>query len=926
MQVWVGESPVQGKWIPVIGQIERDRNSWRLAMSLSDNPDLKQGVRKLRWIMPASSSSARVKRLTAFTHSRWSTTSLRLQLEKPVLGKAADIELYNGAFIGTGSSLHSKWNLSSPLSVKLKYSRPRVGEANRTVLRLRLPSGDLAVAVDDVLDNGSVYVRDAGLYIASEPVEVSLAGYLKRIADKKTVLERVREMPDQTFAQAMARTHNPVQKNGPMILSLACDNHKFISHRDGAVQFSTDPEDADRYVSYPEDYKGMLQPRFGSGKNEDLTRSLYGGWLPVPVISVDEGGVVYTERAYAAPYGEAGPAMPDFLNRRSLCVAEFTVQNNSSQAEEASLVLGFAVPDQNASLRQEANGIVVERDGRPLACLDTSGRGPLHVEAQGGALTLKGTLPAGSSAGCVVYIPAWRMKAEETAGFGNAPALLAGTETYWKSILARATQIEVPDQQIANVIRASQVHCLLAARNEGNGKHVAPWIGGMAYGPLESESNSIIRGMDLLGHHDFARRSLEYFISRYNKEGFLTTGYTLMGTGWHLWTLGEHYQLTQDDRWMKQVAPEVDRVCNWVAAQREKTKKLDAGGAKVPEYGLMPPGVMADWNAFAYYFCLNGYYYAGLNAAAHALASIGYPGAGGLVKNAADFRSEILRAYKWTQAQTPILPLADGTWIPAYPSQIHVPGKTGDFFPGEDGNRSWCYDIELGAHQLVPQGVLDPKSKDVTQMVDNMEDIQFLSDGWFDYPAERSQKDWFDLGGFSKVQPYYCRNAEIYAMRDDVKPFVRTYFNTLAAMLNPENLSLWEHFKNTGAWNKTHETGYFLQQTRFMLLMEHGNELWLAPLITNNWLKDGMTVSVKNAPSRFGNVSYKIISHASKGYIEAEIEAPETPSAVVVRLRHPEGKPMKEVKINGVAKGFDVDGDTIRFRPAAGTVTVRAEY
>ena len=70
--------------------------------------------------------------------------------------------------------------------------------------------------------------------------------------------------------------------------------------------------------------------------------------------------------------------------------------------------------------------------------------------------------------------------------------------------------------------------------------------------------------------------------------------------------------------------------------------------------------------------------------------------------------------------------------------------------------------------------------------------------------------------------------GEVYALRDDVKPFVRSYFNTIAAMLNPEVLSFWEHFNHSGAWDKTHETGYFLHQTRTMLVTERGDQLWLA--------------------------------------------------------------------------------------------------
>ena len=51
----------------------------------------------------------------------------------------------------------------------------------------------------------------------------------------------------------------------------------------------------------------------------------------------------------------------------------------------------------------------------------------------------------------------------------------------------------------------------------------------------------------------------------------------------------------------------------------------------------MPPGVMADWDVLAFYFCLNGYFCAGLDAAGKALADIGAPEAGAFVKDAESF-------------------------------------------------------------------------------------------------------------------------------------------------------------------------------------------------------------------------------------------------------------------------------------------------
>jgi len=209
-----------------------------------------------------------------------------------------------------------------------------------------------------------------------------------------------------------------------------------------------------------------------------------------------------------------------------------------------------------------------------------------------------------------------------------------------------------------------------------------------------------------------------------------------------------------------------------------------------------------------------------------------------------------------------------------------------------------------------------------------MEDVQFTASGWFDYPAEMNEKDWFNLGGFSKVQPYYTRNCEIYALRDEVKPFIRSYFNTLSAMLNPEVLTFWEHFNHSGAWDKTHETGYFLHQTRTMLLTERGDELWLAPLITSNWFGNGMVIEVANAPTRFGPAGYRLHSRIAEGFIEVTIQSPTRtpPSEIVLRVRHPEQKPILAVMVNGREHRDFTPAGLIRLKPAPELLKVRILY
>jgi hypothetical protein len=114
-----------------------------------------------------------------------------------------------------------------------------------------------------------------------------------------------------------------------------------------------------------------------------------------------------------------------------------------------------------------------------------------------------------------------------------------------------------------------------------------------------------------------------------------------------------------------------------------------------------------------------------------------------------------------------------------------------------------------------------------------------------------------------------------------------------------------------------------------MLLQERGDELWLAPFVTRNWLKHGMTVRCRNMPTNFGRTGYEVHSSADSGVIEAVVDPPTTrpPSRIVLRLRHPHEKPIKFITLNGRNhEDFDAGAETIRFKPTGKQMTIRIEY
>ena len=950
VQYWVmtrqggspGGSVWQGRWENLDGKIEVLKDTWKYVIDWKNNTNRQKGTLKIRWLFPASEKKISIRQLSAFTDSKWKTADIILQSEDTNSTARGIIKMYNGEIIGSDSNslLAAVWQLNKPMHLKVRYCTTTHWMTDRTVMRFELASGSFGVAVDDVL-NGAVYVKEFGLFAAKKTPQ-TIDEYKQSIADKKTILQRVEEMPDQTFAQANENVHRAGADLGPTMLSLACDNQKYLVQRDGTINFYDSIETADSTNSNThklQRYLSQVRPTFGSGTSTDISRQLQGGWLPIVITTINDNGVIYRQRSFVAPYdfNSADYKGQLFAERKPVFVSQFIIENQQDKDANVSLViktLSDYEKNEFAELKPTPNGAVAYRDNKPFASLVVSNAAGLKYEIKEGNWMLSGRLSANGKAECSACIPGWNAAEDEIAAMNNVEKLASDTEAYWKQIMIPTMSVEIPDVMLQNLITASQVHCTLAARNEDYNS-VAAWIASSDYGPLESEAQSVIRGMQFTGNYEFARKAHEFFIKRYNKEGFVTPTYTVMGTGWHLWCVSEYYELTKDKKWVKENADEIARVCKWIMNTREKTKRTDTFGNKVPEWGLMPPGTMADWEVFNFYYYMNGFYYAGLNAAGRMLKDIGYPGAQTMIDNAAELRECIVRAYHWTQSQSPVYPLQDGTWVPAYPTHVYCPSPIDNFYKGEDGGRSWAYDVEVGSHHLVPLGVTEPDSKDSHWTMNHMEDVQFMGSGWgYDgYSSDKNYKDWFNLGGFAKVQPFYARTTEVYALEDNVKAFIRSYFNSTITLLNREDLSLWEHFHN-GAYNKTHETGYFLYQSRLMFAMERGDELWLAPFVPAYWMQDGQKVVAKNVPTYFGTLNYKIKSFVGGGYIEVIINPPVNPrvnnnyKSMVLRLRHPEGKPIKSVVVDGKEyKDFDSSKDIIRLSPTtAKEVVVRACY
>lgn len=938
VQWWVGDSPWQGGWKDLNGEIKIDGRVWSFVANSKDINDARNkgrevmsarmGEEKIRWIFDKADEPIFVSGLKAWSHSLSEIAEVELSLEQPLKGKVGKVSMYNGTIVkGFGKEVHScEWKLDEPLKLKIRYKKHGFYLADETSIRVEFDDKAVAVAARDILENGPVYANQFGLFAASKGCETSLEDYKKEMAKKETVLSKVRQMEDQSFSQAWEHVHRKVQDGSPMMISLACNNKKFVVTHEGKIwQHNQVEANRDGIVT--------VTPTFG-GSNKDISRSLYGRWLPVPVVSKNENGISYNQRTFVAPFDEQAPdGSPWWYRNNSICVSEVTVENTGTVGKEALVKLKVTADEKakiGAELKQQGSLVVASKDDKALVVADGAGLVFLKAKLVGDTLEISGFLPAHTKEAFTIYIPSWQVEACDYKTVVSKKDMLNKTEAYWKKLIAGAMQIDIPEPMLLDIIRASQVHCYLAARENEFGNLISPWISADRYGPLESESQAVILGMDMMGQEEFARRSHNFFLKKYKPEGYLTTGYTMMGTGQHMMTLGKHYQLNQNDEWMKDVQPIMANACGWMILQIDKNKNLYSNGEKPYDYGLFPPGVYADWDRFAYHSYLETFYYGGLKEATTALQRANDKRADEMVSKTRQFRDDFMRAYKWTQDRFPVLRQSDGSWHPGSPSMIGCFGLVGEIYRGEDWKRAWAKDGGKGV-VMAFAGVLDAEKEksEILRIANYMEDVIFLVEGMGQYSAKESQEDWFNIGGFDKCQPYYTRLCEAYALIDDVKPFLRSYFNPIGGLVDKEILTFWEHFLRGGGWNKTHETGWFLEQTRLMLLMERGNDLWIGPFVTTHWMNDGMVVGVKQAPSDFGRVDYKITSRVKEGFIEAEVTPPtrNKPDSIVVRLRHPEEKKIKSVTVNGQEyKDFDADREIVTIKSWNDEIVVRANY
>jgi hypothetical protein len=479
---------------------------------------------------------------------------------------------------------------------------------------------------------------------------------------------------------------------------------------------------------------------------------------------------------------------------------------------------------------------------------------------------------------------------------------LAACRAFWRAKLASGAALSVPEPAIDERIKAGLLHCDIAALGREPSGSVLATIGW--YSPIGSESSPIIQFFDSMGWHKLAERALQFFLDRQRADGFIQNfgGYQLE-TGPALWSMGEHYRYTRDEAWVRRIKPKLLKACEYLLAWRNRNKRPDLRGKG---YGLLD-GKVADPEDFFHSFMLNGLSYLGLQRVAEMLAKVDPAQSRRLAAEAKAFRADIRTAYYEALSRSPAIPLDDGTWIPTAPPWAEYPGPLALYAEGGKWFTHGAFgarDGLIGSLYLVISEVLEPHELGA----------EFLL---------KMHQQLFTVRNAGLTQPYYCRHDHIHLARGEVKPFLKTYFNQFSALQDRETYTFWEHYFHASQ-HKTHEEGWFLMQTRWMLWMERGQTLTLLRAIPRRWLGQGQRIELQNVATYFGPVSLAVESRIAEGRIAAAVTCgnKRPPRTIVIRLPHPEGR--KAVAVEGGS--YDPATETVTVKKVGGVMRVALRF
>jgi len=512
----------------------------------------------------------------------------------------------------------------------------------------------------------------------------------------------------------------------------------------------------------------------------------------------------------------------------------------------------------------------------------------------------------------VVKLPSPSVKAEDRARLLALDDVVAreSTRDFWLDWLHRGAQFRVPEKTVNDLFRANLWHALRLPRRYGgqqaDGAIDLPYSN-FAYGqqgtPWPVNQAVYVDSMiyDLRGYHDVSAEELATIYRNNQQPDGRVAGFANWGvyTPSMIYASAQNYLLSHDRAAWDRLLPSTLKALDWCLGQIHSAQDFETTRDLVaaPLNDLTGEGVWAFNQA---------YLYAALQTLGLALQRYGHPRARECLVEADEFRQSVERAFVEATVAAPLVQLRDHSWSPYVPCEATTPRRRFDqWYPT---------DVDTGAVHLLRLGALPSRGWLADCLLNDHEDNLFLH-GW----------------GMAN-EPVYNQQATAYLFRDDPLAVIRAFYSYMASAFSHSTLEPVEHRWTWGQYFGPPSTdGAWFDLYRHLLIEDRAaDRLLLFAATPRKWLEDGQSIEIVRAPSRFGEISARLDSHVASDKVRVELTCPwlYRPKALDVRIRHPQGKVIQEVCVNGSAwRTLDPTLETIRIpNPVAETYVIEVTY
>lgn len=488
----------------------------------------------------------------------------------------------------------------------------------------------------------------------------------------------------------------------------------------------------------------------------------------------------------------------------------------------------------------------------------------------------------------------------------DASKARAATVAYWEGWLSRGARFEAPEKEVNDLVRAGLWSALVLPRYRED-KLDLPYSN-FAYGqfgtPWPSLQGVYVDYMifGLFGHFAVAEQEFsEIYRNNQQVDGCLT-GFASWGsyTPAMSYAIGQNYLLSRDRASFERLLPSTMKAMDWCLDKISKSQTVkDVPG--IPCLKLNDgTGNNSAWTVNSAFF------YAALDVFGRALEVYGHPRAGEIKAAAGKFRADLERAAVRSSVKSPVVQLADGTWINFVSTDSLVHRRMFEAW--------YPTNVDTGPMHMPWFDAIDPRGWLATAMIHDHEDNLYLKQS-----------------GSMNEPGYNHAHGIAYLRRDDPEAAIRIFYNMMACAFSHHTLVSLEHrWGHRVKYCPPSVNGAWFYLYRNMLINEFGEGLTIGQAAPRPWLADGRKIAITNAPTWFGPVSFDINSAAAKGTITARVTFASDirPAQLVVRLRHPDKEPLRTVTVNGKEwKDFDPAKEWVVIpKPAEKSYTIVARY